>query len=105
LLLRHDRGFPRQPNIAGAYENAVTGHQGEERTHQLNRSLDTIQALRAFAAMAKDEGRRQSLAHASRRIALEHYSYDALSRRIEQAYRDVLATTTNNSASILKEDV
>ena len=59
----------------------------------------------AISVLAVDEAQRQALGRAARLIALEHYSYDALSRRIEQAYRDVLATTTNNSASILKEDV
>ena len=57
---------------------------------------------RAIEALAKDEDRRQSLAQASRQIAVERYSYDALSRRIEDAYHDVLSAQAGNPDSIPK---
>jgi glycosyltransferase involved in cell wall biosynthesis len=52
---------------------------------------------RALSDLAEDEDRRQALAFASRRIALEHYSYDVLSRRVEQTYRDVLSAKASGS--------
>ncbi|MEH6587343.1 MAG: glycosyltransferase family 4 protein [Halioglobus sp.] len=60
---------------------------------------------RALANLADDEDRRQALGRASRRMALEQYSYDVLSRRVEQSYRDVLSAGASDSASILKEDL
>jgi glycosyltransferase involved in cell wall biosynthesis len=42
---------------------------------------------RAIEALAGDEPRRLSLATAGRRLALERYDYDALSRNIEEVYQ------------------
>lgn len=49
---------------------------------------------RAIAALASDEPRRQTLAAAARRIALERYSYEALAHRIEAVHEDVLSSPT-----------
>ena len=57
-------------------------------------SIDLAQAI---ARLDEDEDLRQRLAWTSRKIALERYSYDALSRRIEQAYLDVLSVKRMSS--------
>ncbi|MBS0124925.1 glycosyltransferase family 4 protein [Thetidibacter halocola] len=49
---------------------------------------------RAIGELAADEDRRQALAASARRIALERHSYDALSRQVEQVYRDALSGTS-----------
>ena len=59
---------------------------------------------RAIAVLARDDNRRQSLAQASRQLALERYSYDALSYRTEDIYRDVLSARAGNIAPIPRED-
>jgi glycosyltransferase involved in cell wall biosynthesis len=59
----------------------------------------------AIEALAKDENRRKSLAQASRQIALERYSYNALSRRTEEAYHEVLSARVGKPYSIQKEDL
>lgn len=43
----------------------------------------------AIGALASDESRRQALAKASRRIALEAHSYETLARKIEKSYRAI----------------
>lgn len=50
---------------------------------------------RAIAALAQDEPRRQALAAAARRIALERFAYDELTRRIESVYYDALSSRTD----------
>jgi len=50
---------------------------------------------RAIAALASDEDRRQALAATARRIALKRYSYEALTRRVEAVYDDVLSGRTD----------
>lgn len=46
---------------------------------------------RAIADLAQDEPRREALAAAAQRIARERYSYEALVRRVETVYEDVLS--------------
>jgi len=52
---------------------------------------------RAIAELARDEERRQALAQASRLIALDRYSYNALSRQIEGAYHRALSANASQS--------
>ncbi|WP_323039888.1 glycosyltransferase family 4 protein [Gemmobacter sp.] len=49
---------------------------------------------RAIATLAEDESLRQRLAHTAREIALEHYAYDALARRIDGIYQGLAASPT-----------
>ncbi|MEP3816281.1 MAG: hypothetical protein ABJM69_16430, partial [Nitratireductor sp.] len=41
----------------------------------------------AIGALAADEARRQVLARAARRTALDSYSYETLAANVDQAYR------------------
>jgi glycosyltransferase involved in cell wall biosynthesis len=49
---------------------------------------------RAIAALSQDEPRRQALAAAARRIALDRYAYETLARGVEAVYEDVLSGRT-----------
>lgn len=57
----------------------------------------SVSIARAIAALCADENRRQSLARAARLIALDRYSYDALSRRIEGVFCEVLSARGQDS--------
>jgi phosphatidylinositol alpha-mannosyltransferase len=45
----------------------------------------------ALVALLEDEPRRRSLGAKARQIAVERYSWDTISERLEQIYRDVVA--------------
>ena len=76
-------------------EGDATGRAvGQEAgiTVALSKSESPVLGLsRAIEALAKDEGGRLSLAHASRQIVLDRFSYDVLSRQIEEVYHYVMS--------------